>query len=338
MSSFYIGIDLGGTNLKAGVTNNNGQLLAHITVPTGDTPKERAPDNVIARMIAAAEQAITLAKVNRRQIVAAGVAAPGQAFLDKGILHRAANLPLWKDVPLRARISRGLKLPAVLENDANAAAFGEYWAGAGKNRNLETLFMITLGTGIGGGLVYRGAVVRGACDFAAEIGHTIVVPGGNACGCGQHGCLETYCSAGYIGRKATEMLRGSPKLRRTSSLGKVLAANGEISAADIDHHARAGDQLAVEIWEDACRYIAIACINVTHVIDPEMIVLGGGMAASGKFLLTAVQKHIRKLWWKMSPQKATIAIARLGNDSGCIGAAGVARFAADRGELLPLGR
>ena len=161
MSTHYIGIDLGGTNVKAGVTDGEGNVRGHVSVSTGSGGKDLAANLVIDRMVDAAKQAVDKAGVKMSDIAAVGVLSPGQAALSKGIIRRSANLPLWKNVPLRAKVSQGLGVPAVLENDARAAAFGEWWAGVGKGRNLSNLFMLTLGTGVGGGFVYEGKVVQG---------------------------------------------------------------------------------------------------------------------------------------------------------------------------------
>jgi glucokinase len=341
MTTYYLGLDLGGTNVKAGVTDSSARLLAHVSVPTADEGKgrdSRSAKNVIARMIAAGRQAIAKAELLPKDIDAVGVLAPGQASLSKGIVYRSANLPLWKNVRLRAAVSRGLNLPAILENDANAAAYGEWWAGAGKHRRIANLFMFTLGTGVGGGIVYDGKVIRGSSDFAAEIGHTIVVPDGDPCGCGQRGCLETYCSAAYTGKRATKMLEKSRTARKKSTLGPLYKHAGAVTAADVAQHAKAGDAFALDVWNETCRLLALACINVCHVMDPEMIVLAGGMSQAGSFLLDTVNRHFRENWWKMTPPTAKIALARLGNDAGIIGAAGVAKDARDRNALPRIGK
>ncbi|HVS73363.1 MAG TPA: ROK family protein [Phycisphaerae bacterium] len=338
----YLGLDLGGTNVKAGVTDAAGRLLAHVSLPTAaEHVRGRAAlsaNNVIARMIDAGNQAIAAANLAPADIAAVGILSPGQASLSRGIIFRAANLPLWRSVRLRAKVSKGLNLPAILENDANAAAYGEWWVGAGKNKKIGNLFMFTLGTGVGGGIVYNGKVIRGHSDFAAEIGHTIVIPDGEPCGCGQRGCLETYTSAAYTGRRATHELERSRKLRKKSSLSKILKSAGAVTAADVVAHAKKGDTFALHIWDDTCRILALACINVCHILDPEMIVLAGGMSQAGKFLLDAVQRHFNENWWKMTPPTTKIALAKLGNDAGVIGAAGVAKNAADHHALPPIGK
>jgi glucokinase len=303
MTTHYLGLDMGGTNVKAGITDPHGKLLAHVSVPTGKGGKDLRADLVIARMVEAGEQAIAKANLKKSDVAAVGILSPGQAHLGQGIVIRASNFPLWKNVHIRAKVSKGLGLPGVLENDASAAAYGEWWAGAGRiasktAKPLDNLFMFTLGTGVGGGLIYEGKVVRGSFDFATEIGHMIMHPGpGNGggerelCGCGQHGCLEAYASASYTGRRATRQLEQSKKIRKKSTLGRVYKSAGKVTAADVAQHAQAGDKFALSVWDETCYILALACINVCHFIDPQMIVLAGGMAQAGKFLLDTVHKH-----------------------------------------------
>jgi glucokinase len=340
MPNFFLGLDLGGTNVKAGVVDEHGRIVKQVSVPTGTRGRDLAAPVVISRMVAAATHAVTLADVSRQQVLAVGVLSPGQASLERGIVFRSANLPLWRNVAIRAQISKGLGIPAVLENDANAAAYGEFWAGAGRQRKLDNLFMFTLGTGVGGGLVYEGKVVRGSFDFATEVGHMIMVPGkdGELCGCGQRGCLERYCSAKFTAERAVRQLADSKILRKKSSLGKIYRDTGSVTAADIAQHAFDGDAFARQVWEESCYYLALACVNVCHFIDPQMIVIGGGMSQAGRFLLDSVHKHFKAHWWKMTKPTATIALAKLGGDAGVIGAAGVAKDAFERKALPEIGR
>ncbi len=338
MPDYFLGLDLGGTNVKAGVIDAAGKILQQVSIPTGKKGPDLAPRPVIERMIDAGNQVIQRSGIPRNQVRGVGVLAPGQANLTKGVILRSANLPLWKNVPLRAQVSRGLGLPALLENDAKAAAYGEWWAGAGKKRKLDSLFMFTLGTGVGGGWIYHGQVVRGSFDFAAEVGHMIIIPGGEQCGCGQKGCLERYCSARYTAERAMRMLAASQDRREKSSLGKIYDATGSVSAADIAQHAKAGDPFALEVWDETCRLLALACINVCHLVDPQMIVLAGGMSKAGNFLIRDVNRYFRANWWKMTKPTAKIALAQLGNDAGAIGAAGVAKEAYERDVLPKIGR
>ena len=310
----YIGIDLGGTNIKAGLVNPAGKVLARVSVVTG-----RGPETVIGNMVAAAHGVLKTARKTPEDITAVGVASPGPLSTSRGVVLRSANLPGWENVPLRDRISAELGKPAILENDARSAAFGEYWGGSGRSTGAWDFLMITLGTGVGGGFVHDGKLVSGAHDMAGEIGHTIVLPGGEQCGCGQKGCLEVYTAASRLGRRARLMIREQG--RRNSTLRSVLERDGMITARDVEQEARSGDTLAQEIWEDMCRMLALACVNAVHWLDPKMIVLAGGMAGAGDFLVDPVKRYFSEQYWHMSAPEVEIRTAELGNDAGVVGAA-----------------
>ncbi len=334
MGNLFLGLDLGGTNVKAGIVNAEGKLIAKVSTPTGGNSSDLAALKVVETMIKAGHEAIAAAGVKKDDIAAVGVLSPGQASLKEGIVYRSANFPKWRNVKLRSLVSAGLNLPAILENDANAAAYGEFWAGAGKDKPIDNMIMFTLGTGVGGGVVYKGEVIRGSFDFAAEVGHMIMIPGGELCGCGQRGCLEAYCSAGYTGKRATRLLKTT---KTPSTMRKTLKEKGAITALDVELHARKKDKLACQVWEETCHFIALASINACHWLDPQMIVLAGGMSGAGSFLTKTVNKHFRAEWWKMTKPMIKIEIAKLGNDAGVIGAAGVAKVAYDKKELPGVG-
>lgn len=333
MGELFLGIDLGGTNVKAGVVDTNGAIVGQASVSTGG-----GAETVIQNMVAAATQSLKTAGIGLEQVVAVGITSPGALVTAKGLVIKASNIEGFVNLPLRARISAALQRPAVLENDANAAAYGEYWAGAGREGRLgpgvRDMVMVTLGTGVGSGVVIDGQVLHGRHDFAGEIGHAILVYDGIPCTCGQRGCVERYCSASTMASRAMERLSASSQ---ASTLRPVLKAKGTLTARDVAEHAQAGDALAREHWQETCRYLAIACLNIIRVVDPEMIVLGGGMAGAGEFLRAAVEMHLRALYWNMTPLKATVALAQLGNDAGLVGAAGVAKDAFDRGKLPGVG-
>jgi len=334
MAKLFLGLDLGGTNVKAGLADADGKLLGKLSMPTGSSPRDLTGKNVAARMVQAGQDLIAQVGARNSDVAAVGILSPGQASLARGIVFRAANFPLWRNVPIRDLVAKGLGIPGVLENDGNAAAYGEYWAGAGRGGKIRNLIIFTLGTGVGGGVVLEGQVIHGSCDFAAEVGHMIMIPDGELCGCGQRGCLEAYCSASSTGRRATGLLQTS---RVSSSLRAVLQAQGQVTAADIAAHAKKGDAFARERWEESCKFIALAAINAIHWFDPQMIVLAGGMSLAGRFLLDGVKRHFKAQWWKMVPNSAALTLAQLGNDAGIIGAAGVAKNAYDRGALPRIG-
>ncbi|MEI8196011.1 MAG: ROK family protein [Phycisphaerae bacterium] len=326
MAELYIGIDLGGTNIKSGLVQADGTLVKTVSVPTG-----KGPDAVIANMIASAEMVLRETGHKKSEIAGVGITSPGVLDTSKGVVIKAGNLEGFVQLPLCARVSQGLGLPAILANDANAAAFGEYFAGIGRTQGIQDLVLFTLGTGVGGGIICQGELIRGAHDGAAELGHMVIQPGGIPCTCGQSGCLERYASANACGDRAVTLLQTSKAL---SSLREVLAKTGTLTAADVTLHAeKYQDPLAEQIWDETCRFLAMGCLISMYHTDPELVVLGGGMAAAGEFLRARVEKHCRALYFKLAPMQTRIALATLGNDAGLIGAAALAHQAKVKGRL-----
>jgi len=321
----FVGIDLGGTNIKGGVLTEDKEVLCRVSI---STEASGGPDHVIKLMAGLVERVIKEAKVNRKEVAAVGVGAPGSMSHTLGIIIKPPNLPGWLNVPLRDRIKELTGLPTTLENDANAAAWGEFWAGAG--RGTTHMVMFTLGTGVGGGIITDGRLLRGHFDNGAELGHMIVQPGGRKCGCGQKGCLEAYASAYYTGKRAQEAVEaGEP-----SSLAQVLKTTGQVTSEDVVNAAAKGDALAARIWDESCFYLAVACVNMQHATNPERILMAGGMIHAGeKALLDPVRKHAADMTWKAADDLPNITFATLGNDAGMIGAAGAGWLAIEEGEI-----
>ncbi len=315
MARCTIGIDLGGTNIKAGIVDRAGVLLGRTSIPT---EARQGFEHVFGRLVGLIETLPGELGVQRRDIAAVGIGTPGPMSHKEGIIYGAPNLPGWVNIPLRDRLSTAVGLPVTLDNDANAAAFGEFTAGAG--RDVSDMVMLTLGTGIGGGIVVAGRLLRGFFDNAAEIGHTIMVPDGRPCPCGQRGCFERYASANAVAERLVEAIGAGER----SSLGPRVQAGGRITSRDVCTAAQAGDELARRIWDETCRYLAIGCVNVQHMVNPELIVLGGGLIGAGAALLEPVRHHFGQLVWNVSRDAPHIEFATLGDDAGVIGAAALA--------------
>ena len=319
--SHYLGIDLGATTVKAGVVSAQKNLQATIAA---ETANQKGTD-VLQRIIDCARQAVAQADLTLSDITAIGIASPGPIDIKAGIICDSPNIQDWRDIPLAKLLSEALGPPAVLENDANAAALGEYLLGAGQS--VAVMAMFTLGSGIGGGVVIDGEVLHGAHGFAAELGHIIIVPSGRECGCGQRGCAEAYASANSTAARAVEALRQG----RESALSQLLRAGRQLTAKDIVDYARQGDALACEILDGTAYYLALLSLNVRAVVDPQLIVLGGGLAQAGDILLTAVRKHFKEQGWHLQgADRCRIELAALGNRAGMIGAAMAAAKALDR--------
>jgi glucokinase len=314
---YTIGIDLGGTSIKGGVCDEHGTLLAQDTIAT---EAQRGVEHVLARLAALINDLPARAALDSSEIAAVGVGAPGPLSQETGVVHNAPNLPGWVNIPLRQRLAAATGRPVVIENDANAAAFGEFIAGAG--RNVSSLVMLTLGTGIGGGIVLDGRVWRGCDGAGAEIGHLVLVPGGRPCPCGQQGCFERYASANAVAERLVEAIQaGAPcRLKADVDAGHALDARDVLQAT-------ANDALARRIWDETCHYLALGCVSLERIISPERIVLAGGLINAGEQLLAPVRSEFQRLRWHLTPVCVEIVLATLGTDAGTIGAAALARAA-----------
>lgn len=319
-----IGIDLGGTNIKAAVVDRDGNILHRLEQPTeasrGPGPVMDDLADIVRRLSPSPSQGVSRGDGKHPplppgegrgegtidRVIGIGLATPGPLDLREGRIVHTANLPGWKDVSIRDALRQKAGLPVTLENDANAAAFGEYCAGAGRGR--DDLVVLTLGTGVGAGVILNGRILHGHFDNAAELGHMIVVVDGLPCPCGQRGCLEQYASATAIVRRARQYCdahEAVPLLR----------------AEDVANDAANGDPLCERVWDEACLYLAIACVNIQHAYNPSKIVLGGGLSNSGALLLDRVIAHFRKHTWSLHTDAPEIVLAQLGPDAGVIGAA-----------------
>ncbi len=316
MSSGYaIGIDLGGTNIKGAVLAPDQSLVLQRSIAT---EADQGRDHVIERMQQLVQVLIDESELGRERFAGAGVGAPGPLSHARGVIYAAPNLPGFVNVPLRDELQRRTGLPISLENDANAAAFGEFTSGAGAD--VQSMVLLTLGTGVGGGIVLNGQLWRGAYDNAGEIGHTIVVPRGRACPCGQSGCLERYASANAVGERFCEAIREGA----ASSWAERVREGAAPGAPEVDAAARDGDPLATKIWNDAVFYLALTCVNLQHAFNPERIVLSGGLIHAGDRLLEPLRAQFHEQRWRLAEDHPEIVFATLGYDAGVVGAAALA--------------
>jgi len=314
--SAAIGIDLGGTDIKAGLVDAAGAVLDRRTMPTD---ADSGPRRVLERLAALVRDLAESSRNAGTGAVAVGIGAPGTVRRRRGTVVAPPNLPGWKEVAVGEHVSAAAGLRVVLENDANAAAYGEFRRGAGVG--CDDLVMLTLGTGIGGGVILGGRLWRGRHENAGETGHMIVAVDGRPCNCGQRGCLEAYASAANTAARAAERLASGKPTEGTSPLGDVMRCNGRIDATDVVDAARKGDPLARGVWDETCRYLAMACVNLKHLLNPQRIVLAGGMSAAGDDLLRPVRGHFGRLVWPDVGDRPEIVLASLGNDAGFVGAA-----------------
>jgi glucokinase len=268
MPAFSIGVDLGGTNLRMAAIDTNGAQLETISVPSH---VERGREEVITELAARVRSLIQTYSSTGR-FLGLGIGVPGIIDLESGTIHSAANLPGWQGYAARSDLESKLQVPVILENDANCAALGEKWLGAG--RGVEDLCMITLGTGVGGGFVFNGKPWHGVLGMAGEIGHTTVVPEGRACACGNHGCLEQYASATAIRKAALESVRRA----NSPCLSAAAERDPQLTARTVHACANAGDPAAKDIFDLAGKAIGIALANLINSFNLPMYVIGGGVS------------------------------------------------------------
>ncbi|MEX0670977.1 MAG: ROK family protein [Pirellulales bacterium] len=321
----YAGVDLGGTNIKAALVDDEGRLVAFHTEPTHAA---RGPEDAAARMGRMVHTLASLVGVATADIARVGLGSPGPLDIPVGKIVRAGNLPGWDDFPLRDRVATHCGHEVTFANDANAAGYGEFWVGSA--RNASSLVLLTLGTGVGGGIIIGDVNVEGAHSHGSECGHIIVDPAPDArmCPCGQPGHLEAYTSATSLTAIAAEKLAAGG----SGSLAAAVAKGEALSPILIAREAGAGDALATAILMEAARWLAIGIVTFMHTIDPEAVLIGGAMTFGreehpvGRMFLDCVRAEVHGRTFPVLARSTTIRYASLGGDAGSIGAAGLARL------------
>lgn len=333
MNKFLIGVDLGGTNLRIAAVDEQGALVEKVTL---GTKVSRGRDHVIADMCDAIQRMSDKFK-DTAPMQGIGIGVPGIIDMQTGLVRESPNLPDWVDYPARAAIEQRLKTVVILENDANVAALGEKWLGAAKD--FSDMAMLTLGTGVGGGLVLGGAIWRGANGMAAEFGHTTVEPEGQLCGCGNHGCLEQYASATAIVRMAREAIAKNS----ASGLARAASSDPEFSAKSIYNLAIQGDEDARRIFRYVGRCLGIVLSTMVNSLNLPIYVIGGGVSSAWEAFSPSIFEELRQrcmVYAATAPHdplganhgasahvesgpgnKTIITRALLGSDAGLYGAA-----------------
>ncbi len=314
---YVMGVDIGGTNLVVGaVVADGGRVVGLRTEPTGAT---HGAESVIDRIVAMARA--TMADTRRidpnAEFDGVGIGSPGPLNRTTGIVLLTPNLG-WVDMPVRDRIGTALGLPAWLDNDANCAMAGEWWVGAAKGARHAVTF--TLGTGIGGGIVIDGRLLHGASDVAAEIGHITIETNGRRCGCGNDGCLEAYASGPAIARRALEMIEAGAESLIPSLVGGVLA---RIGAETVYAAAATGDPLALEVVQDTAKYLGVGVANLINILNPEVVVICGGVTQAGDRLFTPLRREVARRAFRPAVQACRIVPGLLPGTAGVVGAAKV---------------
>jgi glucokinase len=320
----FVGVDVGGTNIKIGVVDDNGDRLAYTKFPT---QADQPPEKSIERIGPVIQELLDGAGLKMDDVAAVGLGTPGPMDIARGLILTPFNMPGWHNFPIRDAFSKALDKPVTFTNDANAAAFGEYWIGSG--RQFSSMILITLGTGVGGGIIIDDVSVDGAHSHGSEIGHICIDTGLAAlvCPCGKSGHLEAYASATGIVNRAKEALRSHPE----SSMLDCNAESSPLSALMVSEAADAGDKLALQLVSETAMYLGRGIAQLAHVIDPEAFILGGAVdfggadTALGRSFLDGIIAEAKRLTFPVVAKELKVSFAQLESDAGYVGAAGMAR-------------
>ena len=313
MKKVVAGIDIGGTNISIAVAETGGEVVSKRQLPTQSS---LGPFSAFDKMSEAIEKMLAEEPFD---LEAVGVGSPSPIDVRKGLIMSPSNLLEWAEFPIVDLLNDRFGVPVKLENDANAAAVGEYIYGAG--RGYRNIFYLTVSTGIGGGLIIDGELYHGISTAAGEIGHTIIQPDGIRCNCGSRGCLETICAGVHIARRARERLENG----EASILSGMVSDIDSITARTVVDAVQQGDPLATAIWDETCHFLAIGIANVITLVAPEIVIVGGGVAAAGDLLFVQLRKRVPHFVSMVPADKINIVPARLGTESGLYGAVAIAR-------------
>ena len=314
---YIIGVDLGGTNIVVGAMSADGKHhYAMRSIPTSaELGAEGVADRIVGLIEGVILDTIAQTKAQRRDFIGVGIGAPGPLDRDKGIVIVAPNLG-WRNFPLRDRIGERLNLPATLDNDANCATVGEWWQGAAKGAT--NVVGMTIGTGIGGGIILDGKLFHGSSDVAGEIGHTTIDLNGRHCKCGNYGCLEAYASGPAIATRAREVLVREETASLLPSLvdGRLEAITAEI----VYRAAQKGDAVANEIVRDTARYLGAGIANLLNILNADVVVVAGGVTQAGDALFVPLRAEVRRRAFRPAVDATQIVAGTLPGTAGVVGA------------------
>ncbi len=312
-----LAIDMGGTKIIAAIISAIGKVISEERYPT---LADEGHQSVIDRLFSAIDSLVNLNSMKPSQLGSISIAAAGGINLDRGLVTISPNLPGWSDIPLRDIVQERFHISTFLVNDASAAALGEHRFGVG--RRVDNLIMLTVGTGIGGGIIINGELYNGSCGSAGEIGHMTIDINGPRCACGNTGCLEVLASGTAVAREAVRRIE---KGEKSSLVDVVQGKLQDITAENVGAAAQGGDILSLDVISTAATYLGIGMVNLVNIFNPEMIVVGGGMAKLGDLLLNPGRQMVNQRAFPISAQAVRIETAQLGDEAGLFGAAVFAR-------------
>jgi len=313
----FAGVDLGGTTINIGLVTKNGKIVAENMC---DSKIENGVDDVLDRITTIVRE--LLGSISNQGVTEAlGIGTAGKVDIKKGVLIEASNFPNWRNIHLRDELKKRLCIPIFVDNDANVAAIGEHAYGAG--RGVSEMLMVTLGTGVGGGLILRGEIYRGTDGVAGEFGHTVIQQNGPICGCGRNGCVEAFIGTrGIIQNVRTRLESG-----RKSLLNNI--ESGKMTPKDISEAAQKGDTVAIEVFRDVGSYLGIALGNVANLLNIERVVVSGGVAKAGEFILKSAREYLSRTALKIPGETIQVHLSTLGDRAGMVGAARLAMLEGD---------
>ena len=315
--AYYIGVDVGGTNIACGIVNDEYEIIARSKVKTFSREREKLPEysEILDNLRIAVNRACNEAGILPLDAASIGIGCPGICNNETGVVEYCSNLAL-ENVPLRDDVEKYFKLPTLLENDANAAAFGEFLAGGA--RGSKNAVVITLGTGVGSGIIIDGKIYRGSYCAGGEIGHTVIVMDGLPCSCGRRGCFEAYSSATGLVRMTTQ----ASELNPDSILTKIIREEGKVSGRTAFQAMKQGDEVGKAVTEQYIKYLACGISNVINTFQPDILCIGGGVCNEGDPLMIPLREAVyQQIYSKNSAKTTKIEVCRLANDAGIIGAA-----------------
>jgi glucokinase len=312
---YVVGIDIGGTNLVVGTVSEDGSEM--IGLASEPTLPEHGADAVLARIVKLAHASMTEAKQQGKTIIGVGIGSPGPLDTKRGVVLLTPNLG-WINLPLRDRLSAALQLPATLDNDANCAIFGEWWCGAA--RGAAHVVGLTIGTGIGGGIVLKGEIYHGASDVAGELGHMTIDSQGRRCKCGNYGCLEAYASGPAIAARAVEGIDAGADTSLPQYVGNDLS---RVTAQVVYEAANDGDLYALDVVRDTAKFLGAGVANIINIFNPEVVVICGGVTLAGDTLFVPLRSEVKRRAFRPAVDACRIVPGTLPGTAGVIGAAAV---------------
>ena len=308
--SYKLGVDLGGTKILIALAKEGGEIVNSGKFPTRAS---EGVSKVLDHLICCIGEVVSARGISRHELEGAGICVAGFFDIRSRTMISSPNLPGWEQFPLEQELKKRLKIPILVENDANAAAYGEYLYGAGKGK--KNMVNITLGTGIGGGIITEGRIYRGSGGFAGEMGHITVLPQGPLCGCGNYGCLESLSSGSAIAREGRLLLKAGVG----GFLRKIAGKENELTASHVFEAARNGDRGAAEIIDKAAYYLGLALSFVVNILNPEVITMSGGMAQTGELFFAPVRRYLKETAIPPSGDMVSVIPAVLGEEAGVKG-------------------